>query len=246
MGRPGWHIECSAMASAIFGPTLDIHTGGVDLKFPHHDNEIAQSEAHFGNPEWVKYFLHSGHLTIAGCKMSKSLKNFVSIQDALSKYSARQLRFAFLLHSWRDTLDYSQNTMECAVQYEKLFNEFFLNVKEATRTLAKQTSFETFGKWDLFEMELNKKFLAARENVHAALCDNIDTRSSLEALRDLVTAGNLYLRDRKPPNQVLLNDIGVYITQMLRVFGVIAEPTKIGFPVSTGATANVCLILLFC
>lgn len=79
-------------------------------------------QAYFGESEWVKYFLHSGHLTIAGCKMSKSLKNFVSIQDALSKYSARQLRFAFLLHSWRDTLDYSQNTMESALQIEKLFN----------------------------------------------------------------------------------------------------------------------------
>lgn len=110
------------MASAICGSTLDIHTGGVDLKFPHHDNEIAQSEAHFGCSEWVKYFLHSGHLTIAGCKMSKSLKNFVSIQEALSKYTARQLRFAFLLHSWKDTLDYSSNTMEIAIQYEKLFN----------------------------------------------------------------------------------------------------------------------------
>lgn len=79
-------------------------------------------QAHFGSREWVKYFLHSGHLTIQGCKMSKSLKNFVTIQQALAKYSARQLRFAFLLHSWRDTLDYSQNTMECAIQYEKLFN----------------------------------------------------------------------------------------------------------------------------
>lgn len=110
------------MASEICGDSLDIHTGGVDLKFPHHDNEIAQTEAHFGNSDWVKYFLHSGHLTIAGCKMSKSLKNFVTIQDALKKHSARQLRFAFLLHSWKDTLDYSDNTMDMAVQYEKLLN----------------------------------------------------------------------------------------------------------------------------
>lgn len=121
-GRPGWHIECSAMASEICGDSLDIHTGGVDLKFPHHDNEIAQTEAHFGNSDWVKYFLHSGHLTIAGCKMSKSLKNFVTIQDALKKHSARQLRLAFLLHSWKDTLDYSDNTMDMAVQYERLLN----------------------------------------------------------------------------------------------------------------------------
>uniref|UniRef100_A0A1B0CUW7 tRNA synthetases class I catalytic domain-containing protein n=1 Tax=Lutzomyia longipalpis TaxID=7200 RepID=A0A1B0CUW7_LUTLO len=67
-GRPGWHIECSAMASDVCGQMLDIHTGGADLKFPHHDNELAQSEAYTGLPEWVKYFLHTGHLTIAGCK----------------------------------------------------------------------------------------------------------------------------------------------------------------------------------
>ena len=70
----------------------------------------------------MRYFLHSGHLTIAGCKMSKSLKNFITIKDALKKYTARQLRFAFLLHKWNDTLDYSENTMEMAVTYEKLLN----------------------------------------------------------------------------------------------------------------------------
>ena len=121
-GRPGWHIECSVMASAICGESLDIHTGGVDLKFPHHDNELAQAEAYFDNSHWVRYFLHSGHLTIAGCKMSKSLKNFITIQEALKKNTARQLRFAFLLHSWKDTLDYSDNTMDMAVQYEKFLN----------------------------------------------------------------------------------------------------------------------------
>ncbi|KAJ3640885.1 hypothetical protein Zmor_027419 [Zophobas morio] len=238
-GRPGWHIECSAMASTIFGDTLDIHTGGVDLKFPHHDNEIAQSEAHFGAAEWVKYFLHSGHLTIAGCKMSKSLKNFVSIQDALSQYTARQLRFAFLLHSWRDTLDYSQNTMEVALQYEKIFNEFFLNVKDLTRGLLKKPILvEHYVKWQRHEMDLNTSFLKTQENVHAALCDNIDTRTSLESLRDLVTASNLYIRDKKPPNGFLLHDIAVYITKILSIFGAIHEPGKLGFPVSTGNENN--------
>lgn len=126
-GRPGWHIECSAMASDICGENLDIHTGGVDLKFPHHDNELAQSEAHFDSADWVKYFLHTGHLTIAGCKMSKSLKNFITIQDALKKQSACELRLMFLLHSWKDTLDYSDNTMDMATQFKK-----FLNVSVTT------------------------------------------------------------------------------------------------------------------
>ncbi|XP_044761847.1 cysteine--tRNA ligase, cytoplasmic [Coccinella septempunctata] len=235
-GRPGWHIECSAMASAIFGSTLDIHTGGIDLKFPHHDNEIAQSEAHFGESEWVKYFLHSGHLTIAGCKMSKSLKNFVSIQDALSKYTARQLRFAFLLHSWRDTLDYSQNTMESALQIEKLFNEFFLNVKNEIRNASQSGSFVT--KWDDHEMRLMELLLKSKEEVHAALCDNIDTRSSLDILRELVLGGNVYLRDKKPPNCELLEDIALYVTRILSVFGVINEPPKVGFPISNNATSD--------
>ena len=82
-GRPGWHIECSAMASDLVGAKLDIHTGGEDLKFPHHDNELAQAEARFHGcrcHQWVNYFLHSGHLGIDGLKMSKSLKNFVSIR----------------------------------------------------------------------------------------------------------------------------------------------------------------------
>ena len=85
-GRPGWHIECSAMASAVIGPEVDIHTGGEDLRFPHHDNELAQAEAHYhceGCSQWVNYFLHSGHLGIEGLKMSKSLKNFVTIRYVL-------------------------------------------------------------------------------------------------------------------------------------------------------------------
>ena len=82
-GRPGWHIECSAMASSVIGQQVDIHTGGEDLRFPHHDNELAQAEAHYhceGCSQWVNYFLHSGHLGIEGLKMSKSLKNFVTIR----------------------------------------------------------------------------------------------------------------------------------------------------------------------
>lgn len=169
-GRPGWHIECSAMASDICGSTLDIHTGGVDLKFPHHDNEIAQSEAYFNSPDWVKYFLHTGHLTIAGCKMSKSLKNFITIQQALEKNSATQLRLAFLLHSWKDTLDYSDNTMEMAVQYEKMLNEFFLNVKDLTRHVVTGLPRNVFNDWGKPETELQQKFNTSKAAIHAALC----------------------------------------------------------------------------
>ncbi|KAH8402094.1 hypothetical protein KR009_009720 [Drosophila setifemur] len=236
-GRPGWHIECSAMASDIFGPTFDIHTGGVDLKFPHHDNELAQSEAAFNEAEWVKYFLHTGHLTIAGCKMSKSLKNFVTIQEALKKHSATQLRLAFLLHAWKDTLDYSENTMEMATQFEKFLNEFFLNVKDLTRHVLCEEPRRQFDAWTEVEAALQKKFVASQEQVHAALCDNIDTRSALDAIRELVSASNVYIRDNKTRlNSLLLRNIATYITDLLHVFGAIAGPRGgIGFPVSGGS-----------
>lgn len=98
-GRPGWHIECSAMAAEFFKEyPIDIHSGGIDLRFPHHDNEVAQSEAYYDCDSWITYFLHSGHLHIEGKKMSKSLKNFITIRHILETYNHRHIRFLFLLH----------------------------------------------------------------------------------------------------------------------------------------------------
>jgi cysteinyl-tRNA synthetase len=105
MGRPGWHIECSAMCSDVLGETVDINGGGIDLNFPHHENQLAQSEAFYDCEQWVNTFVHTGHLHIDGLKMSKSLKNFITIGAALKMYSARQIRFLFLLHQWCDPMD---------------------------------------------------------------------------------------------------------------------------------------------
>ncbi|XP_065450785.1 cysteine--tRNA ligase, cytoplasmic isoform X2 [Chrysemys picta bellii] len=232
-GRPGWHIECSAMAGSILGESMDIHGGGFDLRFPHHDNELAQSEAYFENDHWVRYFLHTGHLTIAGCKMSKSLKNFITIKDALKKHTARQLRLAFLMHSWKDTLDYSNNTMESAIQYEKFLNEFFLNVKDILR--APIDLIGQFQKWEFRETELNKSFYDKKAAIHEALCDNIDTRTVLEEMRSLVSQSNSYIAAKKTarqmPNRLLLESISSYLTQMLKIFGAIESDEALGFPV---------------
>ena len=89
------------MASDITGENMDIHSGGIDLCFPHHDNELAQSEAYFDNKQWVNYFMHNGHLH-SGPKMSKSLKNFITIDEALNDFSARQLRLVFALNAWEN------------------------------------------------------------------------------------------------------------------------------------------------
>lgn len=239
-GRPGWHIECSAMAGSILGESMDIHGGGFDLRFPHHDNELAQSEAYFENDHWVRYFLHTGHLTIAGCKMSKSLKNFITIKDALAKNTARQLRLAFLMHSWKDTLDYSSNTMESAVQYEKFMNEFFLTVKDILRAPTDITG--RFEKWEEAEVELNNCFYERKRGVHVALCDNMDTRTAVEEMRVLVSHSNSYIANRKSaklrPNRMLLESIATYLTNMLKIFGAIEGSDPIGFPVG-GQSQNV-------
>ncbi|XP_017667941.1 cysteine--tRNA ligase, cytoplasmic isoform X1 [Pipra filicauda] len=239
-GRPGWHIECSAMAGSILGESMDIHGGGFDLRFPHHDNELAQSEAYFENDHWVRYFLHTGHLTIAGCKMSKSLKNFITIKDALKKHTARQLRLAFLMHSWKDTLDYSSNTMESAIQYEKFMNEFFLNVKDILRAPTDVTG--QFQKWEIQEAELNKNFYDKKAAIHESLCDNIDTRSVLEEMRSLVSQSNSYIAAKKSsremPNRLLLENISSYLTQMLKIFGAIESDDALGFPVG-GNSQNI-------
>ena len=112
-GRPGWHIECSAMAISLLGETIDIHGGARDLIFPHHENEIAQSEAATGKP-FVRYFMHTGFLTVDGEKMAKSLGNFITIEDGLKKYGAQPLRMLFLLSHYSSPIDFSEGAVNAA------------------------------------------------------------------------------------------------------------------------------------
>ncbi|QXE90297.1 cysteine--tRNA ligase [Geomonas subterranea] len=120
-GRPGWHIECSAMSTKFLGDTLDIHGGGKDLIFPHHENEIAQSEAASGKP-FVKYWLHNGFVNINSEKMSKSLGNFFTIKDVLERYDAEVLRFFLLSAHYRSPIDFSdQNLKEAELGLERIY-----------------------------------------------------------------------------------------------------------------------------
>ena len=112
-GRPGWHIECSAMCKALLGEHFDIHGGGIDLQFPHHENEIAQSEAANGGP-FVNYWLHNGHLTVDDEKMSKSLGNFFTIRDVLKRYDGETLRFFMLRSHYRSPVNFSDSNLDDA------------------------------------------------------------------------------------------------------------------------------------
>uniref|UniRef100_A0A0A1WIP8 Probable cysteine--tRNA ligase, mitochondrial n=1 Tax=Zeugodacus cucurbitae TaxID=28588 RepID=A0A0A1WIP8_ZEUCU len=125
-GRPGWHIECSTLASMIFGKRLDFHAGGLDLRFPHHENEEAQSCAYHSTQQWVNYWLHTGQLHIKGqpVKMSKSLKNTISVGAMLERYTADEFRMACALSNYRNAVDYSDELMQTSRNTLKRFKTF--------------------------------------------------------------------------------------------------------------------------
>ncbi|MCW6027349.1 cysteine--tRNA ligase [Stenotrophomonas sp. SRS1] len=115
-GRPGWHIECSAMAAAHLGPTIDIHAGGVDLQFPHHENEIAQSECAHGGQTFARFWLHNGMLNFGGAKMSKSIGNIERVHDLVRQHAPEALRYALLSAHYRQPLDWSDALIEQSVR----------------------------------------------------------------------------------------------------------------------------------
>ena len=115
-GRPGWHIECSAMAEAHLGPTIDIHAGGIDLQFPHHENEVAQSQCAHGGKIFARYWLHNGMLNFGGAKMSKSLGNIEKVHDLVRRHPPEALRHALLSAHYRQPLDWSDALIEQSVR----------------------------------------------------------------------------------------------------------------------------------
>jgi cysteinyl-tRNA synthetase len=115
-GRPGWHIECSAMAAAHLGDTIDIHAGGADLQFPHHENEIAQSECAHGGRIFARYWLHNGMLEFGGAKMSKSVGNIEKVHDLLQRHPPEALRYALLSAHYRQPLDWTPGLVEQSVR----------------------------------------------------------------------------------------------------------------------------------
>lgn len=219
-GRPGWHIECSAMASDTLGKQMDIHSGGIDLAFPHHDNELAQSEAywHCGkSTQWVNYFLHMGHLSIAGSKMSKSLKNFTTIRSALERgdWTSRSLRIVFLLGNWRDGIEITDELVKQGQAWEDRVDNFFINAVEAVKASSE----------DARQPVLSDALVTANNKVREALLDSFNTPDAMAAISALITEYN-----SQPKASLTLQDhvdIGVFITRMVNIFGLNgnAKPT---------------------
>jgi cysteinyl-tRNA synthetase len=227
-GRPGWHIECSVVVGDILGETVDIHSGGEDLKFPHHDNELAQSEACFGCHQWVNYFTHTGHLHIEGLKMSKSLKNFITIRQALEHNTARQLRIMFLLQAWDQPMNYSDQTIDDARSKETTFKNFFREVEALVRD--DYLDQEVGWRMDDADHKLSDAYLTARQLVHESLLDNFNTKEAMTAMLKVINEANAYLRTpNAKPCVLLLRAIATYITQILKVFGVVDGSDDFGY-----------------
>ncbi|CDJ56206.1 cysteinyl-tRNA synthetase, putative [Eimeria maxima] len=178
-GRPGWHIECSAMASSLLPFPLDIHSGGIDLRFPHHDNELAQTEAAKDKPQWVNYFLHSGHLHIYGSKMSKSLKNFVTIKECLQVYKPRHIRFLCLMNRWDAPMNYSPDGE--TLQQAKEIDNFFINFFSLCRLIIRKniSISNTEQRWRQQEISLHQLLADTKNKVREYLLDNFDTPEAL-------------------------------------------------------------------
>jgi len=189
IGRPGWHIECSVMSTCCLGNNFDIHGGGPDLKFPHHENEIAQSEAATGS-RYANNWMHAGAVRIDGEKMSKSLGNFFTIREILEKYHPETVRFFLLSSQYRSSINYSEDSLkEAQVKLERFYNA--LVTVETHVTPAKDNEFS-----NLF---------------YAAMDDDFNTAEAIGVLFDLVREVNKAEGDKKLALGAQLRELGAVL-----------------------------------
>ena len=185
-GRPGWHIECSAMSKKHLGDTIDIHAGGQDLQFPHHENEIAQSECCNGVP-FANYWMHNGYITIDNEKMSKSKGNFFTVRDILKEYDGEVMRFFLLSGHYRNPINFSDSLMEQA----KAGLGRMRNAKETLKHLIANGN----GEMTDAEKEALAGYDKYRQEFIAAMDDDLNTADAISAIFELITVINTAVRD---------------------------------------------------
>jgi cysteinyl-tRNA synthetase len=205
-GRPGWHIECSAMAMAYLGETLDIHTGGVDLAFPHHENEIAQSEAATGKP-FVRYWLHAEHLLVEGEKMSKSLGNFYTLRDLLAKgHKPSTIRFLLASVPYRRQLNFTLDSLQQAASSVERLRNFVARLeseKLPARPAPKPSPAQPEGEAENHGENIAARVQQADDDFDAGLSNDLNTAVALAAIFDLVRDVNIAM-DR---GEILSDDV---------------------------------------
>jgi cysteinyl-tRNA synthetase len=204
-GRPGWHIECSAMSMKYLGKHFDLHTGGIDNMFPHHEDEIAQSEAANGCT-FVNYWLHCGYLIVNGEKMSKSLGNFYTLRDLLAKgWSDREIRFVLLSTHYRKQLNFSETALEQAKNTLNTFRDFFNRLRKADGSDGDNCS------------ELIK---ASEDEFTSAIADDLNVSGALAAMYSLMHDVNKLL-DQKAVSAKFAEEILELYKKFDKVFAVL-------------------------
>lgn len=186
-GRPGWHIECSAMSMQYLGESFDIHAGGEDNIFPHHENEIAQSEAASGRP-FVKYWLHTRHLFLNGRRMSKSLKNFLTVREAVPKYGAALIRFFIVSTHYRSQMDFNESDLKAA---EPRLERY----RDAANTVRSLASADV--KTAANDAPLIGALETARKNFEDAMNDDFNTSLAVTNLLEFIRVMNRHLEVEK-------------------------------------------------
>jgi len=192
-GYPAWHLECSAMSMKYLGQTIDIHGGGIENQFPHHECEIAQSEAATGKP-FAKYWLHNNMLTIDGTKMGKSLGNFITIKDMLKKVSPQTLRLFILTSHYRSVTDFSDDALGAA-------EKGMARLTGAVQALEQRMSLAPDGPAD---PAAKREVAAIRERFGAAMDDDFNTAEAIAELFNLVRQANSLLTSDPPPTRATL------------------------------------------
>jgi len=206
-GRPGWHIEDTAITEKYFGSQYDIHGGGRDLLFPHHEAEIAQMEAISGKKPLVRYWLHTGFLTVNGEKMSKSLDNFITIQDFLNKpdfgnsqEAARALRLLFLKSHYRSPIDYSEKTISQIKNELARIDEFIdkvKNQKSSVRQAQDDAELVEASKIKNKKTNIKKLVINTKKEFKKAMEDDFNTPVALAAIFKLINEGNALIAEKK-------------------------------------------------
>ena len=214
-GRPGWHIECSVMSKKYLGDQIDIHAGGEDLIFPHHENEIAQSEAANGK-EFAKYWMHNAFLNIDNRKMSKSLGNFFTVRDISEKYDLQVLRFFMLSAHYRSPLNFSADLMESS----KNGLERILTAVDKLKGL--EASAKTEG---LLEKEDKNQVNALVEKYEAAMDDDFNTADAISAIFELVKLSNSTTDEESSLEYVTL--LKNTIEKLCDILGIITEKEEV-------------------
>lgn len=192
-GRPGWHIECSAMARIYLGDTIDIHAGGQDLAFPHHENEIAQSEALTGK-SFANYWMHNGYINIDNEKMSKSLGNFVLVHDIIKKHDPQVLRFFMLSVHYRHPINYSEELLESTKNGLERLRTSYTNLKHRLESSTNLTDNDE--QWLLKIKDYDEAFIREMD-------DDFNSANAISILFDLSKQANYYLLEKNTSEKVI-------------------------------------------